>query len=80
MTLEQFTFLDKNSQEEYLKNAGSLIGTWEQGQLECDLYQCENFFVEVHYNSKDGVKFIIRSFASSKDLKPFNTASGGKDN
>ena len=71
MTVDDFNILDTSAQENFLDNACTLVGTWQQGEVNCDLFQCKHFYVEVYYNPELNRIERLRSFRSVEQLRPY---------
>jgi len=71
MKLYDFKFLDDKSQAEVLFNYGVLIAERLYKDLVIQLYQINNFYVEVYYNAIFKMVQGINSFDNLTRLEPY---------
>ena len=71
ITLYEFNSLNDNEKHEAMMEYSTLVGDRFESQFKILLYQFDNFYVELFYNSQDNVIVRFRSFIAQELLTPY---------
>jgi hypothetical protein len=72
MTLYQFDHLHQVEQEESIEDEGVFLANRCEGEFMFDLYQIDDFYVELFYNIENNkAKVRLRSFIDTEKLTPY---------
>ena len=71
ITLYEFNSLNDNEKYEAIMEYATYVADRIEDQYKILLYQFENFYVELFYNSQDNVIVRFRSFTTQELLRPY---------
>lgn len=71
ITLYEFNSLNDNEKHEAMMEYATLVGDRFEGAYSILLYQFDNFYVELYYNSSTNSIFKFRAFISQELLNPY---------
>jgi hypothetical protein len=72
MTLQQFTGLDKQGQQQTLSTQGTKLGEKDQPDFKYELYQLGDFYVELKISKEEDSQIVgLQTFENASQLEPY---------